>query len=71
MNDKQIEILKEAISRGIVQWNPDSRNARQVVKVSKHVEEGEGLCGIFANGEYVALYNCDLSDFVLVTRFTV
>jgi len=71
MNDEQIEILKKAIGRGILQWNPDSKNARQVVKVGRHIEEGEDPCGIFANGEYIALYNCDLSDFVLVTRFTI
>lgn len=71
MNDAQIASLKDAVASKTskVMWNPDSDTARQIVRVGTHAEENDNtiLCGIFSNGQYVALYNCDFNDFV-VTR---
>jgi hypothetical protein len=48
-------------------WNPDGNTGRKIEQVAKHWDE-PGLCGYFSGGEYVALYNCSLSDFVISTR---
>lgn len=72
MNDKEIEILKNALrSNNTVMWNPDEKTARIVQRISTHKEEddNDSLCAIFWNGQYIALYNCDLSEFAMVTRF--
>ena len=73
MNAFQIDALGQAIIHGKrVLWNPDSSTARVVVNVAPHAEEGgSDLCGIFSNGEYVALYNCSFSDFVVVIPLEV
>jgi hypothetical protein len=69
MTGKNIDVLKKFLAYGAeIVWMPDSSTARKVISVGKHVEEGEGECAIFSNGEYAALYNCSLSDFVKIER---
>lgn len=70
MNDIQIEKLKSYIRIGHkIAWNPNSTTCRIVVGINKHAEEGDDeMCAIFSNGEYAALYNCDLSEFAIIQR---
>ena len=73
MNDNEIESVKLALKYGLrVLWQPDKCTARQVKSISARFDEDkvredcEGfLCANFANGEYAALYNSDINDFVV------
>lgn len=75
MSEQEEQLLALEVKSGSnVLWNPDSETARKVVSVTerkfKDPEEDEpGLCANFNGGDYVALYNCELSDFVVAKRF--
>lgn len=64
------------VSGVTVMWNPDSETARKVVHVGEwkskdpDVEDEPGLCAFFENGEYAALYNCELKEFITAKRLT-
>jgi len=68
MNDKQIESLKKLCRKSQVMWCPDSSTARTIVSINKRKDELDEYCAIFANGEYVALYNCPVTDFIIAKR---
>ena len=70
MNEEEEMLLKAHVESGsIVLWVPDTSTAKRVVSVRERVSE-PGLCAHFSNGEHVALYNCELSDFVVGKRLT-
>ena len=60
-------LVELSASKGSVYWMPDESTSRKVVRVGKHKEEYE-VCGIFSNGEFVALDNCEITDFCLAKR---
>lgn len=70
MSDKEIDTLRTLLKCEIeLAYNPNSNICLQVVKIAPHIEEGGyDPCAIFANGEYAALYNAPLSDFVVLLR---
>ena len=71
MSEEQELLLKKIVEEGAnVLWQPDDETARKVVSVTtrkfKDPEEDEpGLCANFLNGEYVALYNVELEEFII------
>lgn len=50
-----------------IYWNPDNETCKKVIHVGKHEDE-PGLCAMFENGEYVALFGCEVNDFIDGTR---
>ena len=69
MTDEQIEQLrKELKNNELVMWSPDSKTARKIYTISPCIDENNELCAYFLNSEYVALYNCSISDFVVGKR---
>jgi len=75
MNDEQIDLLRQAVKRGVVFWI-SGIEAREVVGIGGHPEEGkddDGVpypCAIFANGRYAALYSAELSMFYSAKRLS-
>ena len=62
-------VLKEILKTNtILLWTPDESTCKQVVSISKRADEEGLLCGNFENGQYIALYGCELSDFIVGTR---
>lgn len=57
------------MKEGTVKWNPEDGIARTVVSITERCEKGEepepGLCANFQNGDYAALYNCELEEFII------
>jgi hypothetical protein len=76
MSEEEELLLKDLVEAGLnVLWQPDSETARKVVSVTerkfKDPEEDEpGLCANFEGGEYVALYNAELSEFIVAKTIT-
>ena len=74
MSDDEIQIITDRMKEGkAIYWVPDNTTCRKVISVTERLfedpEENEvGLCANFLSGEYVALYNCDLSDFAILER---
>ena len=74
MTEQEEQLLAMEVEAGSeVLWQPDNETARKVVSVTerkfKDPEEDEpGLCANFDGGEYVALYNVELSDFIVSRR---
>ena len=74
MTEQEEQLLAMEVEAGSeVLWQPDIETARKVVSVTerkfKDPEEDEpGLCANLDGGEYVALYNVELSDFVVARR---
>ena len=68
MTDKQIEEMKAILKREDICWVFDNA-VRQIVSIGPaRLVEGEdpepSEVGYFANGEYIALWNCEVSEFV-------
>lgn len=68
MTDAEIEALSHLVKVGeVVYWIAD-RTARQVVSVSANVHDSEpGKVAWLKgppSGQYIALYNAELSDFI-------
>jgi hypothetical protein len=75
MNDNDIKRLKKVVESGeLVLWNPDQETAIPVCRIGPPPKPADGdvpepsECAWFTNGKYAALYNCDLSDFVVAKR---
>lgn len=74
MTEQEEQLLADKVASGmLILWNPDSNTGRKVVSVTerkfKNPEEDEpGLCANFTGGEYVALYNCELCEFIAAER---
>ena len=74
MTAEQIEVLKVCVANSkLVIWTPDLRTARTVISIGRAPVDAGGESepsevAYFAGGEYVALYNVDLWDFVLGQR---
>jgi hypothetical protein len=75
MTEQEELDLKTLVDSGsIIMWNPDQVTARTIVRVGTwrsndpDVEDEPGLCAFFDNGEYVALYNCELEEFIKAQR---
>jgi hypothetical protein len=78
MTEQEEQILKSEVDAGVdsgceVIWNPDNETGRKVYSVTTRTfkdpdEDEPGLCANFSNGEYVALYGCELRDFVVARR---
>lgn len=73
MDDEQIEMLKELLASGVRLAVCFGREYREILSIEmrKEAHEGpEGLepAGVFANGEYAALWAADPEDIV---RFDV
>jgi hypothetical protein len=66
------EELKELFEKykGKLLWNPDEETAIVVISITKRNDE-PGLNANFANGTYVNLGNCEVSDFGIIHRLTV
>lgn len=67
MSDADIQRLKEAVERGEVIWicGPEARIVHHVTTHADEPSEIAVFTGIGTQaGNYVALYNCTLSDFV-------
>ena len=75
MSEQEEQLLKMEVEAGSeVLWNPDNETGRRVVSVTERKfqdpeEDEPGLCANFDGGDYVALYNVELSDFVVARRF--
>jgi hypothetical protein len=70
MNEEEELLLKALVEGGKgVFWCPEGVTSRKVTSVRERLSE-PGLCAHFQNGEYVALYNCELSDFILGKRIS-
>lgn len=67
MNDNEIVFLQEMLKIKSIVWMPDIHTARQIKRIAKHADELGELCGFFANGEYIALYNCSKTDFYMIS----
>lgn len=65
MTDFQVQVIKEMIPNAY--WAPDDSTFRKVVCVLLDYDD-EGPCAFFQNGQYAALENCDVSDFVYAKR---
>lgn len=48
-------------------WRPDEHTARFVKSITLNSFE-PSYCAYFENGEYIALYGCDLTDFYKITK---
>lgn len=72
MSDIDILLLRDLLNMGqTIVWMPDDKTARKVVKVgpcpSNEGDSEPSDVGFFANGDYVALWNCEAHHFVQVT----
>jgi len=70
MGDEQIEMLKQLLASGVRLAWVSGRAYREILSITQRKEayEGpEGLepAGVFANGEYVALWATDPEDIVV------
>lgn len=75
MTEEQQQQIAQLVNSGaVIMWNPDQETARTVVSVGKwrssdpSIEDEPGLCAYFDGGEYAALYNCEISDFIEAKR---
>lgn len=74
MTTEQENKLKRYQRGGNIAWSPDEDTFRMIVRIGRPPKnKGDDRlepsdCAIFANGEYVALYNCELRDFVSIYR---
>ena len=78
MNDHQIELLKSLVNgnkEAVVYWWSDSNESpKKVTHVGqapnpKDDDEPEpSYVAYLKDGSYVALYNCELSDFCFISR---
>jgi hypothetical protein len=66
MTTKQIEALKAAVKAHRVLWNPQPHIALVVADTAVEQSDDEP-CAVFKDGTAVALYQCDLKDFVIIT----
>lgn len=66
---KLSDIFRKADGR--LAWFPDDDVGyiRVVKSIAGHVAE-DGKCAFFAGGEYAALYNCPIDDFVILKRLS-
>jgi hypothetical protein len=75
----QIKALKETVKslslfpsdyeNHYVAWNIDSQTIRRVKSIKRRKDELNEYVAYFDNGEYVALNNCEIFEFVIVKRF--
>lgn len=68
------EILLKDISLSpetLLFWCPDDSTCKQVMSITKRVEEEKMLCANFENGQYAVLYGCESRDFVVGTRLQI
>ena len=63
MTDSQIEIVNRLLNEGQpVHWIDLDNKYRQITCITDRSDE-PGPVAYFANGEYVALWNCEFSQF--------
>lgn len=67
MNNAEVETLKKAVARGNVVWMKDNE-CLKVTKIENYEPE-PSECAFLSVG-YVALYNCELSEFKRVLSIT-
>lgn len=74
MNDNQIDRLKKLVSEGTqIVWNPDDSICRKIKFIYPAPKPTDGDepepsdCAYFANGDYVALWNCEPYAFKVVS----
>lgn len=65
MNLEEEQTLVDVLMRHRVLWVPDNITAREVLRIA-HSEDEPSRCAFFERG-YVALYNCELSDFKTIS----
>ena len=70
MLENEIDFLKTKMLSKKTLWIPDQKTARQIVRIGNRKDEPSS-CAYFDNGEYVALYNCDLTDFFTVDPIVI
>jgi hypothetical protein len=74
MTEEEEQYLADVVASGkVVMWNPDPETCRRVVDVREvpvapDDEPEPSRCAIFDNGDYAALYNCELSLFIIAER---
>ena len=75
MTEQEELELKSLVESGIiVMWNPDKDTCRTVVSVGPKVfadpdnEDEPSLCASFEGGDYVALYNVEMHEFIKAER---
>ena len=63
MNEKEIEILQEALASGTtIYWCPDGDTCEPVISVSLRHGYGTALCALFPHG-FIPLSEAHLADF--------
>lgn len=67
MKPWEVDELKEWASKGPVAWNPDSETFLRIYSVVYNKDEG--WIAKSNTDKYVALYNCELKDFIAYQRF--
>ena len=80
MTDRQIEFLKSTLlNAGNLHWVDNECNYRKITSFGKRDDSGDGTEGdgnfepvaYFDNGEFIALWNCEPKEFVLLTVLPV
>lgn len=68
MTDEEIELLKR--NRDHVYWAPDEDTFRKIYGFAEDWDD-EGPVAFLSKGQYVALINCELSDFMVAVRLNL
>lgn len=73
MDEEQINQLESLLAQGHkLFWSPDNSTAREVVSIGDPPQEEvpePSRCGYFENGQFVALWNCEIEHFIVGYRF--